>query len=414
MADQAESEPTQGSSSSSAHSNIPLLQGIENYSKWAARMRFYLGGIQATHLIEEDPPRLQNGNFSEKNSKLTGLGLAMMTNRMADDPMDVAVGATTIKEMWTRLYDQYHEVGWGAESILFRELVSLRQSECEDTDSYVAKFRALYLCLSNMGRKLDNWILAITVQNASRKDAEPPEFSSITAQLPDESRILAKSSAGTDATIALFGKQSGKRKFSSTISSNAGPSTKRSSPHSDTNSKKAGYNKATAKCTHCNRSYHAVEDCWFLHPEKAKASWLARNQAESTEQPINLLTIGTFPSNSLESSTFLPSEPSILPPAEQSTFLPDTLVSPASSISFTMPKENEPMPTDTIDPSIITFEGILELDLDLLDTFSQEETISLTENFQPMPLMEDSSRDSDKENEDAIALALDQQEIPED
>ena len=79
-----------------------------------------------------------------------------------------------------------------------------------------------------------------------------------------------------------------------------------------------------------------------------------------------------------------------------------------------MPKENKLIPADTIDPSIITFEGILELDLDLLDTFSQEETISLTENFQPVPLMEDSSRDSDKENEDAIALALDQQEIPED
>lgn len=140
MADHAESEPTQGNSSSSAHSNIPLLQGIENYAKWAARMRFYLGDIQATHLITEDPPWLQNGNFSEKNSKLTGLGLAMMTNRMADGPMDVAVGATTIKEMWTRLYDQYHEVGWRAESILFRELVSLRQSECEDTNNYVAKF----------------------------------------------------------------------------------------------------------------------------------------------------------------------------------------------------------------------------------------------------------------------------------
>lgn len=54
MADQGENEATQGNSSSSTHNNIPLLQGIENYSKWAARMRFYLGGIQATHLIKED------------------------------------------------------------------------------------------------------------------------------------------------------------------------------------------------------------------------------------------------------------------------------------------------------------------------------------------------------------------------
>ncbi len=315
-----------------------------------------------------------------------------MTNWMADGPMDVEVGATTIKEMWTRLYDQYHEVGWGAESILFRELVSLKQSECEDSDSYVPKFRSLYLRLSNMGRKLDNWILvymlfsglrnehtssATTVQNASRKDAEPPEFSTITAQLLDESRIFAKSSAGTDTTIALIGKQFGKRKFSSIISSNPGPSTKRSSPRSKTNSRKAGYNKATAKCTHCNRSYLAIEDDWFLHPKQEKASWLARNQVESAEQPINLLTIRTLLSDLVESVASPPTEPMILPPAELSTFLRDILVLPGSPISFIMlednkpiPEGNKPMPTDSNDLSSISFEKIPELDLDLLDTFS--------------------------------------------
>lgn len=82
-------------------------------------MRLYLGSIQATHFIKEDPPQLQTGNFSKKNSKLIRLRLAMMTNRMADGPMDVVGSATTIKEMLTCLYDQHHEVGWGAKSILF-------------------------------------------------------------------------------------------------------------------------------------------------------------------------------------------------------------------------------------------------------------------------------------------------------
>ena len=45
MADHTESEPAQKNSSSSPYSNIPLLQGIQNYAKRAARMRFYLGGI---------------------------------------------------------------------------------------------------------------------------------------------------------------------------------------------------------------------------------------------------------------------------------------------------------------------------------------------------------------------------------
>ena len=77
----------------------------------------------------------------------------------------------------------------------------------------------------------------------------------------------------------------------------------------------------------------------------------------------------------------------VLPPAELSTFLPDTLVSPGSPISFTMPEgdkpipeENKPMPTDANNLSSISFENISELDLDLLDTFSQEE-ISLMDDI---------------------------------
>ena len=57
MAEHTESEPTQWISTSSAYNKIPLLQGMENYSKGAAHMQFYLGGIQSSHLIEEDPPR---------------------------------------------------------------------------------------------------------------------------------------------------------------------------------------------------------------------------------------------------------------------------------------------------------------------------------------------------------------------
>lgn len=42
------------------------------------------------------------------------------------------------------------------------------------------------------------------------------------------------------------------------------------------------------------------------------------------------------------------------------------------------------MPIGTRDLSSMSFEEILELDLDLLYTFSQEETISLNENFQSL------------------------------
>ncbi len=131
----------------------------------------------------------------------------------------------------------------------------------------------VYMLFSGLGDEHTSW--ATTVQNLSRKDVEPFEFSTITTQLLHKSRILAKSSAGTDTKNTLIGKQFGKRKFSSTISSNPGLSTKRSSPCSKTNTRKARYKKAKANCTHWNRSYHAVQDCWFLHLEKRRqVGWL--------------------------------------------------------------------------------------------------------------------------------------------
>ncbi len=44
----------------------------------------------------------------------------------------------------------------------------------------------------------------------------------------------------------------------------------------------------------------------FYTRKKAKTSWLARNQVESAEQPINLPTIGTLHSDLVASVAFSP------------------------------------------------------------------------------------------------------------
>lgn len=113
---------------------------------------------------------------------------------------------------------------------------------------------------------------------------------------------------------------------------------------------------------------------------------------ENVEQPIILLTIETLPADLEESIASPPVEPS-----------------PASPISFTMPDENElipeeekPMPTDAKDPTNISLDEISELDMELLDIFSQEET----------SLIEDIAWYSNEVNEDAIILGLDHEKIP--
>ncbi len=46
-----------------------------------------------------------------------------MTSKMGDAAMDLAGGAEIVKELWSRLYAQYHEKRWGTESIIFEKLL---------------------------------------------------------------------------------------------------------------------------------------------------------------------------------------------------------------------------------------------------------------------------------------------------
>lgn len=124
MVDLEENLGTSSSSTIYGH-NISVLLVIENYSIWATRIRFSLGDLQALALIETDPPQIANGNFSAANVNLTGQALSLMTSKMGDAAIDLVNGAETVKELWSRLYLQYHKKGWGAESILFQKLVQL-------------------------------------------------------------------------------------------------------------------------------------------------------------------------------------------------------------------------------------------------------------------------------------------------
>lgn len=93
-----------GTSSSSRHAHIiPILLDIEKYSIWATRMRFSLRGLQALALVDANPPRVANGNFSAANVKLTGQALSLMTSEMGDAAMGIVTGTDTIKELWSRL-----------------------------------------------------------------------------------------------------------------------------------------------------------------------------------------------------------------------------------------------------------------------------------------------------------------------
>lgn len=216
--------------SSSTHShNILILFGIENYSIWVIRMRFSFGNLQAVRLIKADPPRAANRSFLIASVKLTGQTLSLMTSKIGDTTMDLAGGADTVKELWSRLHSQYHEKGWGAKSILFKKLVHLRYADCKGTGDYIGKFHALSQRLANIRRIYKNWWLvyllfsgfgnehstwATLFCNASQKEADPPLLNIVTLQLLDKSRLITKP-RNTQSNIALFGLVSKKRRFNS-------------------------------------------------------------------------------------------------------------------------------------------------------------------------------------------------------
>lgn len=158
----------------------------------------------------------------------------------------------------------------------------------------------------------------------------------------------------------------------------------------------------------------------FCIPKKAKKSWLARNLVSNTEQPINLLTISALPFNVFEPSPAISKVSQMVFIVEEPTFLSETTTS-LSSISFTIPKKKELMATDISDPSLILFDGISELDLDLMNTFCQEDMGNIEEEFELLveqeitqsetessnPELPSLNRNWSQETEEAMALPLD-------
>ncbi len=122
-------------------------------------MRFSLGGFKAIRLINADLPRIGNESFSTANVRLIGQALSLMTSKMGDAAMDLAGAGETVKELWSRLYAQYHKKRWGTKSILFEKLVQLRHSDCKSPSDYIEKFHSLSQRLSNIRRACKNWWL---------------------------------------------------------------------------------------------------------------------------------------------------------------------------------------------------------------------------------------------------------------
>ena len=85
-----------------------------------------------------------------------------MTSKMGDVAMDLAGAAETVKEWWSKLYAQYHEKGWGAESILLEKLVYLFHLDYDSTSDYVRQFRSLSQRLSTMWRVCENFVASLS------------------------------------------------------------------------------------------------------------------------------------------------------------------------------------------------------------------------------------------------------------
>lgn len=141
----------------------------------------------------------------------------------------------------------------------------------EGIGDYIGKFCGLSQRLANMGRICENWWLlyllfsglgdehstwATLFCNASRKEADAPLLNIVTSLLLDKFQLISK--PGNIQSMALFGSTSRKHRFNSSFSTHS-------------NRTKSTYNKATAKCTHCNKSFQEAVNCWLLHSELVKA-----------------------------------------------------------------------------------------------------------------------------------------------
>ena len=223
-----------------------------------------LRGIGALNLIEVAP-------IGEKQVMLDNQAMALVVSKLGHDPMNAIINADNLKNMCFKLREQYSESEWGAESVIFYDLINIKQENYSSVSEYIAEFQSyiqhldamrlridnkflVYILIKGFNSEYDVWYVIKHNNSYNKENMTFSKWQELCHELYDEAKI--KQNNG----VALFNKKNQQQNKQQNKLSNKDSLT----------TTKFSNNSELKYCSHCNsKRYHKKSKCYTKYSHLA-------------------------------------------------------------------------------------------------------------------------------------------------
>ena len=101
---------------------------------------------------------------------LNNQAMTLIVFKLRHDLMNVIIDTDNLKDMCSKLREQYSESEWGAESVTFYDLINVKQDNYSLVGEYIAEFQLYIQHLDAMKLRIDNkFLVYILIEDLDSK-----------------------------------------------------------------------------------------------------------------------------------------------------------------------------------------------------------------------------------------------------
>ncbi|CCO33376.1 hypothetical protein BN14_07451 [Rhizoctonia solani AG-1 IB] len=122
---------------------IAKLQGQDDYQVWRIHMTDMFEDVEVWDIVSGTSTR-DSANDTTAWDKRNRAALGALRRRVDTGPMIHVARATSVKDAWDTLQNQYQSLGVAAMTMLRNKFTSLRMNEGDDLETYIKNLRKIF------------------------------------------------------------------------------------------------------------------------------------------------------------------------------------------------------------------------------------------------------------------------------
>jgi transposase InsO family protein len=258
---------------------LPALTGATDYNYWSGLLRAQLlidktwGLVQGTVKRPTDlRPKESEDQLQDRQAEwddMNNNAMGRILKHLSEGPMNMVQDKETAYEMWEELRKTYQLKGYSARHVIWNRLMRSELKQFSSISEFGESMKKGMIELNNLAEaSYQEWQITSTFLHGLG-----PEWDPIVNSIIYSTQERARSAQSPETEPSFHDVFQQVLDFERR--QNAGEDKKALTVQA-TRTKDG---KKT--CTHCSKKNHTKENCFFLHPEKAPASWKKREDRDA-------------------------------------------------------------------------------------------------------------------------------------